>query len=176
MHRKNFMVLLLSLVFIVAMSACAKKQATETATDPEVMEDTSDPMTEVTESDMSDRDVEAEPMEAIPVLEDVFFAFDKADLSSEAKRKLENNARQLKDAKSVSITIEGHCDERGTSAYTLALGERRAKAAAGFLRSLGVSTSRVKTVSYGEEKPFASGSNEAAWAKNRRAHFVIAKK
>jgi peptidoglycan-associated lipoprotein len=166
----------MTLVFVVALSACSKDKP-PVETDPEPIEDlsTDTPDPEVDEDAMDGRDVESEPMEAIPVLEDVFFDFDKAELSSSAKRALEKNARQLKDASSYTITIEGHCDERGTASYNLALGERRAKAAASFLRSLGVSSSRVKTVSYGEERPFDSGGSESAWAKNRRAHFIAAK-
>lgn len=171
MLRKNLWVLLLSLVFMIAISACSKKETTEVAMDPEVMPEPEKPM-EPVEQPMDDGKVKPD---VIPVLEDVFFEFDKADLSSDAKRKLENNARQLKDAMSVTIQIEGHCDERGTNAYNLALGERRAKAAAGYLRQLGVAGSRISTVSYGEEKPFAMGHDESAWAKNRRAHFVIKK-
>lgn len=176
MFRKNYLVFALMLVFVMALSACSKDKP-EVTTTPEPQQE---PMTEepmVDESDMDNSDVESEPMkEVIPVLEDVFFAFDKSDLSSDAKRKLENNARQLKDAMNYNITIEGHCDERGTAAYNLALGERRAKAAESYLRSLGVSSNKIKTMSWGEEKPFASGHDEAAWAKNRRAHFVLVKK
>jgi peptidoglycan-associated lipoprotein len=152
------------------MAACTKQQQVETNTEPVVVEEPAPPVEKPVEKPV----VEPEPKpERVPVLEDVFFDFDKADLSGSAKRKLENNARQLKDATTVSVTIEGHCDERGTNAYNMALGERRAKAAASFLRSLGVPASRIKTVSYGEERPFDSGHSESAWAKNRRAHFVI---
>ena len=170
--RRSLLIYSLILVFVVALSACGKKQTTDLPeTDPEVTEVTEvDTEPEVDESEMDMGEVDTEPM---PVLEDVFYAFDKATLSSEAKRTLENNADQLKSAPSVMISIEGHCDERGTNAYNLALGEKRAKAAKDYLRSLGVAASQIKTVSYGEERPFASGSNEAAWAKNRRAHFVI---
>jgi peptidoglycan-associated lipoprotein len=174
MFRKNAGILVLSLVFVIAMSACSKKQTMDASTEPEITPQPTPP-TQVEEPTMSDRDVESEQTEMMPVLEDVFFEFDKSDLSSTARRKLENNARQLKDAMSYSITIEGHCDERGTNAYNLALGERRAKATASFLASLGVASSRIKTVSYGEERPFATGHDESAWAQNRRAHFVVNK-
>jgi peptidoglycan-associated lipoprotein len=175
MSRRHLLSIVMCSLLVVMLAACGGQKAEEVAVDPEPMDEP--PMEEpmVDEEPMENQDMEPEPT-AIPVLEDVFFAFDKSDLTSDAKRKLENNARQLKDARNVSITIEGHCDERGTSAYNLALGERRAKAAASFLTSLGVSSSRIKTVSYGEERPFATGSNEAAWSKNRRAHFVAASK
>jgi peptidoglycan-associated lipoprotein len=170
MFRRKLLVIPLLLMFVLAMAACTKQQQVETNTEPDVTTEPEPTMEKPVEKPV----VEPEPQaERVPVLEDVFFDFDKAELSSSAKRKLENNARQLKDATSVTVTIEGHCDERGTNSYNMALGERRAKAAAGFLRSLGVSASSVKTVSYGEERPFDSGHSEAAWAKNRRAHFVI---
>ena len=115
---------------------------------------------------------EVEPVK-IPVLNDIFFDFDKATLSPDSKSILSSNASQLKDASAMTITIEGHCDERGTRSYNLALGEKRANAAKDFLVSLGVPASQVTTVSYGKDKPFDMGHTEAAWAKNRRAHFVV---
>jgi peptidoglycan-associated lipoprotein len=105
-------------------------------------------------------------------LSDVFFDFDQYNLSSEAKSTLEANARELKRVGDSGVTIEGHCDERGTKAYNLALGEKRANAAKDYLVTLGVTASRINTISYGKERPFDSGHDESAWAKNRRAHFV----
>jgi len=104
---------------------------------------------------------------------DVFFAFDQHALSSEARGTLERNAGELKKFGDYKVRIEGHCDERGTKSYNLALGEKRAKAAKDFLVRLGVSGSRIEIVSYGKERPFALGNNDAAWAKNRRAHIVV---
>ena len=107
------------------------------------------------------------------VNEDVHFAFDSSLLDAEAERILEQKATWLQDNGAVSVQIEGHCDERGTSAYNLALGERRANAVQEYLTVLGVDPSRLSTISYGEEVPFAPGHDEAAWSLNRRAHFVI---
>ncbi|MFQ5785111.1 MAG: peptidoglycan-associated lipoprotein Pal [Alphaproteobacteria bacterium] len=103
----------------------------------------------------------------------VFFDFDKAVLKPAAQRTLERQATWLKQYSSVTITIEGHCDERGTREYNLALGERRATAAKNFLVALGVNPSRVSTISYGKERPAALGHNEAAWSQNRRAVTVV---
>jgi peptidoglycan-associated lipoprotein len=103
----------------------------------------------------------------------VYYGYDTAELSAEARTALDANAAVLKKYPSWTVTIEGHCDERGTAEYNLALGERRAAAAQSYLVALGVPASRVKTVSYGKEFPFDPGHDEAAWAKNRRAHFVI---
>ena len=106
----------------------------------------------------------------------VFFEFDSSDITGEAKGILDTNAVALKKYPSWTITIEGHSDERGTAEYNLALGERRAVAARAYLVSLGISAERLRTVSYGKEFPFDPGHDEAAWAKNRRAHFVITAK
>lgn len=104
---------------------------------------------------------------------DVFFAFDKSDLTPEARDKLQQNADLLKKFPMATILIEGHCDERGTNEYNLGLGERRAAAAKNYLVSLGVNAGRIETISYGEERPFATGHNEEAWKQNRRAHFKL---
>lgn len=104
---------------------------------------------------------------------DVFFAYDRSDLTTESRDRLSANSKLLKAYKDVNIVIEGHCDERGTNEYNLGLGERRANAAKNYLVSLGVPADRIKTISYGEERPFAMGHNEQAWKMNRRAHFVL---
>lgn len=104
----------------------------------------------------------------------VFYGFDKSDLTAEARATLDRQAAWLKQYPSLKVTMEGHCDERGTREYNLALGERRASAAKNYLVAAGVSAERIKTVSYGKERPAVLGSNEAAWAQNRRAVTVVA--
>jgi peptidoglycan-associated lipoprotein len=106
------------------------------------------------------------------MVKDVFFDFDKYELRSDARAVLQENARLLKE-NGGNVVLEGHCDERGTEEYNLALGERRAGAARAYLSDLGVDASMLSTVSYGEEKPFATGSDESAWSQNRRVHFRI---
>jgi peptidoglycan-associated lipoprotein len=106
----------------------------------------------------------------------VFFALDSADLDDAGRVAVGANAKVLGAYPAWLITVEGHCDERGTPEYNLALGERRATAVRTYLLSLGVSPDRVRIVSYGKEFPFDPGHDEAAWAKNRRAHFVITSK
>jgi peptidoglycan-associated lipoprotein len=103
----------------------------------------------------------------------VFFDFDRHDLSAEARATLQKQALWLRRFPGVSIAIEGHCDERGTREYNLALGERRANAVREYLRALGVEAARMKTISYGKERPVAPGSNEDAWKQNRRAVSVV---
>ena len=109
-------------------------------------------------------------------LKPVYFELDSSDLSAGAQKALEENAALMKRYASWTVTIEGHCDERGTAEYNLALGERRAITARAYLVSLGIPADRVRTVSYGKEFPFDPGHDEGAWAKNRRAHFVITAK
>jgi peptidoglycan-associated lipoprotein len=105
--------------------------------------------------------------------ERIYFDFDKSVLKLEAQALLKKKAEWLKANPNSKLLIEGNCDERGTAEYNLALGERRAAAAQSYIVALGIPASRIKTVSYGKEFPFDPGHDEAAWAKNRRAHFVI---
>ena len=109
-------------------------------------------------------------------LKPAFFDYDSSDITADGRTVLNANAVVLKRYTTWTITIEGHCDERGTAEYNLALGERRAVAARTYLVSLGLSADRLRTVSYGKEFPFDAGHDEAAFAKNRRAHFVITAK
>jgi peptidoglycan-associated lipoprotein len=106
-------------------------------------------------------------------LEDSFFETDRWDIKPEFREILAKNAAWLQQYPSVKILIEGHCDERNTREYNLALGERRAAAVRDYMVFLGIAPERVRTISYGEERPFAIGSTEEAWSLNRRAHFVI---
>lgn len=106
-------------------------------------------------------------------LRTVNFEFDSSRISSSAKAILEANAEFLKENPSLQVQIEGHCDERGSVEYNLALGERRAKSVRDYLSALGVSSSRLSTVSFGKERPLDYSHNESAWGKNRRANFVV---
>lgn len=105
-------------------------------------------------------------------IEDVFFPYDVYTLADAGMATLEKNARIMKEHPSVAYLIEGHCDERGTVEYNLALGEKRAKSVQDYLISLGIPAARLRVVSYGEERPYATGHDESAWAQNRRAHFA----
>ncbi len=105
-------------------------------------------------------------------LRDAFFDFDDASLREDAKGALDGNARYMEANGGVNVVIEGHCDERGSVEYNLALGEKRARAAKDYLVAYGINASRMTTISYGKERPFDPGHSEEAWAQNRRAHFV----
>ncbi len=107
------------------------------------------------------------------VADRVFFALDSSEVTAEGRATLEKQAEWLKSRPNLRATIEGHCDERGTREYNLALGERRAMAAKNYLASLGVPESQLSTISYGKERPAVEGSDEAAWAQNRRAVTVV---
>ena len=109
-------------------------------------------------------------------LTDAYFDFDQSDLREDARTALAADAEWLKKYPTVQVLIEGYCDERGTGAYNLALGDRRANAAKEYLVSLGIDPSRLRTVSYGEERPFCTESNESCWQQNRRAHLLITAK
>jgi peptidoglycan-associated lipoprotein len=184
LRRKNTIITLaIALLFALAIfGGCAKKaaepgpmdQAAAPAPEPA-------PVQEYTPEPVAPAPTPAPEMAPAPDptafnvsdLVDVFFDFDKADLSAGSRDTLANDAKLLKAASGVKIVVEGHCDERGTNEYNLGLGERRANAVKNYLVSLGISASRIKTISYGEEKAFAMGHNEAAWKQNRRAHFSL---
>jgi peptidoglycan-associated lipoprotein len=106
-------------------------------------------------------------------LKDVFFQYDKAIIEADQKAALDDNVRWLKANSGAKVSIEGHCDERGTAEYNLGLGDRRAKAVRDYLVTAGIAANRISTISYGKERAFVSGHDENAWRQNRRAHFEI---
>jgi len=169
MFVKRLLVLVVAIGLVAFAAGCGGKKAM----DEPVMEE---PVTPPPPVEKPVVDAPVMPKEVKPaVLNDCFFAFDKYNLTAESKSILEGNAAELKRVMESSITIEGHCDERGTKSYNLALGEKRANAAKEYLVALGVNASRINVVSYGKERPFDMGHDEAAWAKNRRAHMVVKK-
>lgn len=145
-----------------------KKEVSETAKGPEKI-------TEPKVAKIESKDIPAKYTEEQDVFKDIHFDFDKYDIRDDAKPVLHSISSWLIKNNSAKFLIEGHCDERGTNEYNLALGDRRAKATKDFLVSLGVSSNRIEIISYGEEKPLCTEQNEDCWAKNRRAHFVVLK-
>ncbi len=119
------------------------------------------------------KSMSADEIDKMGLLADIHFEYDKADIREADRPTLTTNADTLKKFDFLKVTVEGHCDERGTVEYNLALGERRAKAAYDYLVSLGVPADRLKTVSYGKEVPVCTDSNEACWQRNRRAKFTV---
>lgn len=110
---------------------------------------------------------------AIPEVRDIHFDFDKSDIRPGDARILDANAEWLKSNANARVLIEGHCDERGTNAYNMALGDRRARSTMNYFLSRGISADRVTTISYGEERPLCTEHNESCWSQNRRAHFLV---
>jgi peptidoglycan-associated lipoprotein len=179
------------LVMLLALGAgCAKKQPpiarpmpppppeTTEARPPEPPEPTREP-TSVPPEPVAEDLIASGSIDDInrnSPLKPAFFDFDSAEIEAAAQQSLQQNAEVLKKYGNLQISIEGHADERGTAEYNLALGERRAVAARNYMVSLGIPADRIKTVSYGKEFPFDPGHNEEAWAKNRRAHFVVTAK
>ncbi len=122
-----------------------------------------------------ERGIEGEVFET-KLLKDIHFDFDRYEVRREDEEILKENAAWLKKNPGTKVQVEGHCDERGTVEYNLALGERRASYAKQYLVSLGVAADRISTISYGKERPLVTGHDEEAWAKNRRVHFVVLSK
>jgi len=122
-----------------------------------------------------ERGIEGEVFES-KLLKDIHFHYDKYDIQRGEEGILKENAAFLKKNPKMKIQIEGHCDERGTTEYNLALGERRANSVKKYLVSLGITSDRISTISYGKERPLDRGHNEQAWAKNRRAHIIVLSK
>lgn len=170
-----FIVLLMFLSAMFLTTSCAKKKVAQTEPvsmpQPEVQKVVSEKS-----NDKNKLEQEAPPPQ-VPEKkfnnENIHFAFDSSDLSDEARDILKNNADYLRLESKLNVTVEGHCDARGTDTYNIALGKRRAESVKKFLIGQGIKTDRIATVSYGENKPIASGQDETSWAKNRRAQILV---
>lgn len=174
---------LLAMIFAIFGGCSQKKVSTidqpsadsRQSADKTTGTDSKIPTAAVTSLDKDQQDsVPAYVKELQSKLKDIYFAYDKYNLSDEAKAITKNLADVLAKNSAVKVTIEGHCDERGTNEYNLALGDKRAKAVKEYLVALGVPAKRVDIISYGEEKPACTESSESCWAKNRRDHAVLA--
>jgi peptidoglycan-associated lipoprotein len=163
-------ILLLALVAGLAAS-CAKKAAEAPPTPPPAPPQAETPPTPPTPPPTPPPPA-PEPEKVVLEFEPAFFDFDSYTLRDDAKTALDHDARMLRENSSSHVTIEGHCDERGTVEYNQALGEKRAQAARDYLVSAGIEASRIQIISYGKERPFADGHDESAWQQNRRANFV----
>jgi peptidoglycan-associated lipoprotein len=195
MMRKNWtitaLILVLALLVAFSISACAKKKISSepaaTSMDEEARKRAEEERQRelerqkalkeenlkeerVSEGTAAERTVSAR---TVFENEDIYFEFDSIRLTPEAQELLTKKAAWLRANPAAKVTIEGHCDNRGTNEYNLALGEGRAQSAKAFLVDLGIEASRLKTISYGEERPIDRAQTEEAWARNRRAHFVI---
>jgi peptidoglycan-associated lipoprotein len=172
-HSSILLVIILALVF---SGCCAKKKAPTTEATPERVAHT--PVFK--EKPEAPPVIEEEPLEdqarKVGALQNIYFDFDKFNLKPEAIQKLDKTAAWLSENPGVKIRIEGHCDERGTNEYNLALGDRRANTAKKYLVNIGIGADMLSTISYGEERPADPGHNETAWWKNRRDEFKVIEK
>ena len=183
---RKIAILLMVLVAVVAVGGCRKKKA-QTGADMTIQPSTTvEPVTDVApttepviEGDQTPDPLSGDLQEANEyatgqgLLGDIFFDYDQFELRGDARDRLAQNARFLTQHPEFILTIEGHADERGTNDYNLALGDRRANAAREYLQTLGVAANRLRTISYGEERPFCGEGTESCWSQNRRAHFTI---
>jgi peptidoglycan-associated lipoprotein len=196
--KKGCRALLVSLGVLTLLMGCSSRKVTTSAEDQSLLQrqGTGTPSTMVGPSPPSEATRIKEPEMAPPVapaissrsnpspmpetssrpteaLGDVFFDYDRYTLRNEAIATLEADARRLKARNGTKLLIEGHCDERGTLAYNLVLGERRAQSVKRYLQELGIPVSQLHITSYGKERPFCRDHREACWQQNRRAHFVV---
>ena len=192
---KKVFILLLVLTFMSVLTSCAQKKVVQPQQPPAVTpqepkakapevpaqkkipeERAEEKITEQQLAKIETKEVEVPKYtEEKGVFEDIYFDFDKYDIRPDAKPILESLSDWLIKNKPSKLLIEGHCDERGTSEYNLALGDRRAKATKDYLVALGVSSGRIETISYGKEKPICTEATEECWQKNRRSHFIALK-
>ena len=181
---------LLFVAAVLILGGCAetktvtKKAETPTARAEKTPEVSGEPKTEVVEpispavEGIAREEIATSASQAQPVAQtfaDIHFDFDRYDIKPEDRPTLNGLSDWLVRNPGASLLVEGHCDERGTNEYNLALGERRATAVSDYLAASGVDRARISTISYGEERPLDSAHTEAAWAKNRRGHFVLSK-
>jgi peptidoglycan-associated lipoprotein len=166
----------LSLILLgsLLLAGCAKNATVDqpTVTDPAANTATAPPQTTATSDTKAPAETKA--VAAADSMQKIFFDFDSYLLTPASKDALQKNAGILQAQPEVRVIIEGHTDERGSSNYNLALGEKRAQAARAYLQTLGITAERIKVVSYGEEQPAMTGADESAWSQNRRAEFVPA--
>jgi peptidoglycan-associated lipoprotein len=186
MTKKSFIIVIFILCFGLIMIGCPKKTAVKeepSVKTEEAAKAEAERAKEAKAKEQFEKSLVAEKTPGVAgevfesaLLKDVHFDFDKYDIRPGDASILRENAALLKKYTNVKIQIEGHCDERGTVEYNLALGERRANSAKNYLVSLGMSAARISTISYGKEKPLDPSHNEEAWAKNRRAHTIVTAK
>ena len=173
---------LISIFFILFLAACATQPVKTVITEGSGSSSESESSVSSSAGELTSVDYTSDATGIIPgsqedlivnVGDRVFFAFDSFDLDADAQELLQDQAAWLKQYNKASITIEGHCDERGTREYNLALGEKRAQAVKNYLNGLGVGISSLSTISYGKERPAVVGSSEDAWSQNRRSVTMV---
>jgi peptidoglycan-associated lipoprotein len=177
---KKWLLVLVALSFVLSFAACAKKAASVEPVQEPVVEKVEEPVAQVEKPVLSEEELfqqkSLEELNKDQVLKMIHFDFDMYSIREDMKPVMQANADWLLKFPSVEVLVEGHCDERGTIEYNIALGEKRAEAARNYLVSLGLNAAKVKIISYGKSKPLVKGVDEATYFQNRRAEFVITKK
>lgn len=177
---KKILFVLLALSLILLFNACGKKAAKVAPTQGPVVEKVEEPVTRVEKPYLSEEEIfqqkSIEDLNKDGIMKMINFDFDQYQVRDDMKPILQANADWMLKFSTVQVLIEGHCDEKGTIEYNIALGEKRAEAAKNYLASLGVNTAKLKIVSYGKSKPLVQGVDESSYFQNRRAEFVITKK
>jgi len=178
---KKLLILFVALSLTLLFTACGKKAAkVEPVKEAPVVEKVEEPTTQIEKPVLSEEEIfqqkTIEDLNKDQILKRINFDFDKYQIREDMKPLLQANADWILKFSTVQVLIEGHCDERGTIEYNIALGEKRAEAAKNYLASLGVNATNIKIVSYGKSKPLVQGVDEASYFQNRRAEFVITKK
>jgi peptidoglycan-associated lipoprotein len=177
---KKLLVLFVALSLIVLFTACGKKTAKVAPVQAPVVEKVEEPTTQIEKPVLSEEEIfqqkTIEDLNKDQILKRINFDFDKYQIREDMKPLLQANADWILKFSTVQVLIEGHCDERGTIEYNIALGEKRAEAAKNYLASQGVNAANIKIVSYGKSKPLVQGMDEASYFQNRRDEFVITKK
>lgn len=177
--KKAFAVIL-ALSLLLLFTACGRKAAPQVAPEQPAVETVEEPLAKVEKPVLSEEELfqqkSLEELNRDQVLKRIHFDFDKYSVREDMKPVMQTNANWLLRFPSVEVLVEGHCDERGTIEYNIALGEKRAEAAKNYLVSLGLDRAKVKIISYGKSKPLVTGVDEDSYFQNRRAEFVITKK
>ena len=177
---KKCLLILVALSLILMFNACGKKAAKVAPVQEPVVERVEEPTTQVERPVLSEEEIfqqkSLEELNKDQILKRINFDFDKYTVREDMKALLQANANWLLKFATVEVLVEGHCDERGTIEYNIALGEKRAEAAKNYLVSLGMKAAKIKIISYGKNKPLVQGEDEASYFQNRRAEFIITKK
>jgi peptidoglycan-associated lipoprotein len=177
---KKIIVLCVALSLVMLFNACGKKAAKVAPVQGPAVEKVEEPVAQVEKPYLSEEELfqqkSLEELNKDQVLKRIHFDFDKYTIRDDMKAILQANANWLLKFASVEVLIEGHCDEKGTIEYNIALGEKRAEAAKNYLVSLGMNAAKIKIISYGKSKPLVQGVDEETYFQNRRAEFVITKK
>jgi len=177
---KKWMLLVVALSLVLMFTACGKKAAKVEPVQEPVVEKVDEPIAQVEKPVLSEEELfqqkSLEELNKDQILKKINFDFDMYTVREDMKPIMQANADWLLKFPSVEVLIEGHCDEKGTIEYNIALGEKRAEAAKNYLVSLGLNAAKVKIISYGKSKPLVQGVDEASYFQNRRAEFIITKK